>query len=74
MFAVLEDVASRFAGQTVAVVSHGGAIISVLGSIAPGSPDLPIVGDDMPGCDMDELGRTGGEWRLLSRERGDPPV
>ena len=67
---VLGDIAERFAGETIAAVSHGGAIISVLGRIAPGGPDLPVDANDMPGCDMYVLDKSGGEWRLRRRYRG----
>lgn len=66
MFAVLDAIAARFPGQTVAVVSHGGTIISVLGSIAPGHHDLPTDGNDMPGGATYTLEHSDRGWRLLS--------
>lgn len=67
MFAVLNHLADHAAGETVAVVSHGGAMISVLGSIAAGSADLPADGNDMPACDTYVLERSDGEWHLAGR-------
>jgi probable phosphoglycerate mutase len=70
MFGVLDDVARLHEGRTVAVVSHGGAIISVLGTVAPGGQHLPSDARDMPGCDLYVLDRVQGTWRLTGRDRG----
>ena len=70
MFAVLDDLANHFAGETVAAVSHGGAIISVLGSVAPGGANLPVDANDMPGCDLYLLNNSDGRWHLDGRDRG----
>lgn len=70
VFKVLNDVAERFAGKTIAAVSHGGAIISVLGSIASSGPDAPVDATDMPGCDMYVLDKSDGSWHLNRRDRG----
>lgn len=43
---VLDDLVRAYAGKTVLVVIHGGAIIATLGSIAPGNTGLPT--DDQP--------------------------
>lgn len=69
MFSALENISERAAGGTVAVVSHGGAIISVLGSIAAGNADLPVDGNDMPGCDMYVLEHGDDGWHLTGRDR-----
>lgn len=70
MFAVLDGLAERAPGETAAVVSHGGAIIAVLGSIDPGSTALPRDANDMPGCDMYVLEKPGSRWQLAGRDRG----
>ena len=67
---VLDEVSGRFAGRTIAAVSHGGVIISVLGTLSPRGTHLPIDGKDMPGCDMYVLLRTGDGWEVTARERG----
>lgn len=71
MFAVLEDAASRYSGQTVAVVSHGGAINAVIGSIPPGTSELPGEALELPACGMVELTFRDGEWDLWSRPATD---
>jgi len=65
MFAALDDLADRFQGETVLAVSHGGAIIATLGSIAPGHPRLPGDGNDIPGGASYILEHTSGGWRFL---------
>lgn len=71
MFAVLDDLVQRFAGKTVLVVSHGGAIIATLGSIAPGKTGLPPDGDgypreeDLPGGASYLLEQRPDGWQLL---------
>ena len=70
VLAVLNEVSRRFAGRTIAAVSHGGAIISVLGTLSPRGPHLPVDGNDMPGCDMYVLLTTGHRWEVMARERG----
>ncbi|OYO13839.1 hypothetical protein CGZ98_05290 [Enemella evansiae] len=69
MFTVLDAISARARGATVVAISHGGAIISVLGSIAAGHPDLPVDGDDIPGCDLFVLGRGRNGWQLIGRDR-----
>ena len=71
MFAVLDELVERFGGKTVLVVSHGGAIIATLGSIAPGETGLPPDGDgypreeDLPGGASYLLEHGPDGWRLL---------
>lgn len=72
MFAVLDDLVEQFDGETVLAVSHGGAIIAILGSIAPGEPGLPSDGNDMPGGASYSLEHGPDGWRLLPSERHVP--
>ncbi|GAA5153207.1 hypothetical protein GCM10023340_34870 [Nocardioides marinquilinus] len=69
VLAVLDDVADRHEGGTMVAVSHGGAIASVLGTVAPGGPLLPTDARDLPGCDAYVLERDAGTWRLVGRDR-----
>lgn len=70
MFAVLDDLVQRFEGKTVLAVSHGGAIIATLGSIAHGRTGLPPVGDgypreeDLPGGASYLLEHNAAGWQL----------
>ncbi|MGC4112128.1 MAG: histidine phosphatase family protein [Nocardioides sp.] len=45
VLAVLDEIADRFRGETVLVVTHGGVIVSLWGAIAPGSSAGPPGGD-----------------------------
>jgi glucosyl-3-phosphoglycerate phosphatase len=65
MFAALDDLADRFQGEAVLAVSHGGAIIATLGSIAPGHPGLPRDGNDVPGGASYTLEQSSGSWRAF---------
>lgn len=73
MFSVLEDIARRHEGQTALVVSHGGAIIATLGTIAPGKTGLPAHDDghlreqDIPGGASFLLEHDSHGWHLLDR-------
>ncbi|MDT0277103.1 histidine phosphatase family protein [Blastococcus goldschmidtiae] len=64
MLLVLDDLARRHRGATVLVVSHGGAILALLGAIARGRPGLPRDGNDMPGCATYSLQHDAGGWRF----------
>lgn len=66
MFAALDDLVEQFNGETVLAVSHGGSIIAILGSIAPGEPGLPADGNDIPGGAFFLLEHDPDGWRLLS--------
>lgn len=65
MFAVLDDLADHLEGGTGLVVSHGGAIIAVLGTIAPGSGDLPRHAGDIPGGASFRLEQRPSGWGLV---------
>lgn len=73
MFTVLDDLVDRFEGETVLTVSHGGAIIAILGSIAPGKAGLPAGADgrlreqDIPGGAFFHLEHSLNGWSLLPR-------
>lgn len=56
---VLEDVADRFRGESVLVVSHGCAIFTALGVIAPGL----ATSIEMPNCASYLLERDSDAWR-----------
>jgi probable phosphoglycerate mutase len=64
MLIVLDDLARRHRGGTALVVGHGGAILAVLGAIAPGRPGLPRDGNDMPGCATYSLQHDAGGWQF----------
>jgi broad specificity phosphatase PhoE len=66
VLAVLDDVADRFRGETVLVVSHGGVIIALWGRIAPGSPLAPADDDDVPNCSTYVFERDADGWRVGS--------
>jgi broad specificity phosphatase PhoE len=72
MFAVLDDLADRFRGETVLAVSHGGAIIATLGSIAPGHPGLPKHGNDIAGGADYILGHDARGWHFLPADTSSP--
>jgi probable phosphoglycerate mutase len=68
VIAVLEDLADTFRGETVLVVSHGGAIFTALQVLAP-DPDRPI---DLPNCAAYVLEGDSDGWRVTrgwSQER-----
>ena len=67
MFNALDDLAGRFRGETVLAVSHGGAMIATLGSIAPGACGLPKHGNDIPGGTAYAVEHSSDGWRFLSR-------
>ena len=66
VLAVLDDVADRFRGETVLVVSHGGVILALWGRIAPGSPRAPAHDDDVPNCSTYVFERDADGWRVGS--------
>ncbi len=72
MFAALDDIVQRQAGTTVLVVSHGGAILATLGSIAPGRTGLPadsggqLREQDMPGGASFSIEHRPDGWHLWS--------
>ena len=72
MFAVLDDLVEQFDGESVLAVSHGGAVIAILGSIAAGEPGLPADGNDMPGGASYSFEHGPDGWRLLPSERHGP--
>ena len=66
VLAVLDEVADRFRGETVLVVSHGGVILALWGRIAPGSPLAPADDDDVPNCSTYVFERDADGWRVGS--------
>lgn len=73
MFSALEDVAGRHEGRTTLVVSHGGAIIATLGTIAPRRTGLLAHDDghlreqDIPGGASFLLEHDSHGWHFLGR-------
>lgn len=65
MFRVLDGLAERHQSETVLVVSHGGAIIAVLGAMAPDQPGLPRDGNDLPGCATYTLLHDSDGWQFM---------
>ena len=63
VLAVLDEIADEFRGETVLVVCHGGVILALWGSIAPGSPDAPD-GDLVLNGSSYVLERDADRWRL----------
>jgi 2,3-bisphosphoglycerate-dependent phosphoglycerate mutase len=62
VIAVLEDLVDTFRGETVLVVSHGGAIFTALQVLAP-DPDRPI---DLPHCATYLLEGDSDGWRVTA--------
>jgi broad specificity phosphatase PhoE len=67
VLAVLDDVADRFRGETVLVVSHGGVILALWGRIGPGSPLAPADDNDVPNGSTYVFERDADGWRVGSR-------
>jgi 2,3-bisphosphoglycerate-dependent phosphoglycerate mutase len=59
---VLDDVADRFRGETVLVVTHGGVIQTLWGAIAPGSPSAPSW-NAVHHCSTYAFDRDADGWR-----------
>jgi 2,3-bisphosphoglycerate-dependent phosphoglycerate mutase len=64
VLAVLDDVADRFRGETVLVITHGGVILALTGRLAPGSPSAPADAYDVPNCSTYLLERDADGWRV----------
>jgi 2,3-bisphosphoglycerate-dependent phosphoglycerate mutase len=64
VLAVLDDVADRFRGETVLVISHGGVILALMGRLVPGSPSAPADAYDVPNCSTYLLERDADGWRV----------
>ncbi len=64
VFTVLEGATSRFPGQTVVAVSHGGVINAVLGSVSAPDNTLPDGALELPPCGIVELTRSNEAWRI----------
>jgi 2,3-bisphosphoglycerate-dependent phosphoglycerate mutase len=64
VLAVLDDVADRFRGETVLVISHGGVILALMGRLVPGSPFAPADAYDVPNCSTYLLERDADGWRV----------
>jgi probable phosphoglycerate mutase len=65
VLAVLDDVADRYRGETVLVVSHGGVILSLWGAVAPGSSAGPR-SDGVGNCATYVLERDADGWRVAA--------
>ena len=64
VLAVLDDVADRFRGETVLVVSHPGAIRATVGRLGLGSPPELADARDAPGLSTYVLERDADGWRF----------
>jgi len=60
---ILDDLADRFRGETVLVVSHGGVILALWGAIAPGSPEAPAH-DRVANASTYVFERDADGWRV----------
>lgn len=61
---VLEEIADQFRGETVLVVTHGGVILTLFGSLAPGSPYAPAHEDDVPHAAAYVFERDADTWTV----------
>jgi probable phosphoglycerate mutase len=61
--AVLEEVAGQHEGESVLVISHGGAMGVGLPALAGNLPGDVIVGAPLPNCGVVELSVDGDGWR-----------
>jgi probable phosphoglycerate mutase len=64
--AALEEVADQHRGETVVVVSHGGAMSLALPWLAQNVPDDRSRGSGVPNCGVVELEGDADGWRLVS--------
>lgn len=62
VLAVLDDLADEFRGETVLVISHGGAIFTTLAMLA-GDPDREL---EMANCASYLVERDGDGWRVTA--------
>ena len=60
---VLDEVADRFRGETVLVVTHGGVILALFGLLAAGSPYAPKHDGDVPHTASYVFERDADGWR-----------
>jgi broad specificity phosphatase PhoE len=63
---VLETIADEHRGETVLVVSHGGAIKLAVSALARGVGDCWTDQRELPGCAVVELEADADGWRCLS--------
>lgn len=68
MFAVLDDATRRHPGQTLAAVSHGGAINAVIGSLTDKTSEPSTFRLELPPCGMAVLTKRDGRWELSAME------
>lgn len=68
MFAVLDDATRRHPGETLAVVSHGGAINAVIGSLTGEISEPSTISLELPPCGMVALTKPDGQWELSAIE------
>lgn len=70
VMSVLDDAVVRAGDQTIAVVSHGGAINSIIGRLSPGTSELSYDALEVPPCGMVVLTLRAGEWHISGSECG----
>jgi probable phosphoglycerate mutase len=63
---VLDELADRFRGETILVVSHGGVILALMGRLATGTATVPHDAYDVPNCSTYVLERDADGWRVGS--------
>lgn len=68
MFAVLDDATRRRPGQTLGVVSHGGAINAVIGSLTDEASEPSALPFELPPCGMVVLTKADGHWEFSAIE------
>jgi len=67
--AVLDEVADAHPGETVLVVSHGGAMLATIPQLV-GLPRGSGLGVTLPNCGVFELEKDADGWRLVSGSLG----
>lgn len=70
VMAVLHDAVMRARDQTIAVVSHGGAINSIVGRLSPRASELSYDALEVPHCGMVVLTLRAGEWHISGSDYG----
>lgn len=72
--AVLDEIADQHRGETVVVVSHGGAMSLALPWLAGNAPNDRARASGVPNCGFVELEGDADGWRLLSWPRRVPQL
>lgn len=67
-FAVLDDATTLRPAQTLAVVSHGGTINAVIGSLIGHTYEPSTLPHELPPCGMAVLTNPDSQWELSALE------